>query len=144
MSQRRPIAAAAVMLAAVIASVVAMVVVANPAHASGGGCSDITQRNWHIGVCSGDDGRFMYPDFYINAPAPYSGTCTSKVRVDVFRDGVLQGYTGWVEDGCAIGHYWGSPVKIEGRTNLDFRTRVQIVVNGSIVYNALGPATRCC
>ncbi|CRK61236.1 hypothetical protein [Alloactinosynnema sp. L-07] len=54
-------------------------------------------------------------------------------------------YTGWATAGCANGHYTRPSVKIQGRSSsLEFRTRVQISVNGRTVYNALGPATKCC
>ncbi|MGY0235157.1 hypothetical protein [Longispora urticae] len=140
MTQRKTIVGTMVMLAAL-----ASALLASPAQASGGGCNDITQNGWHLGVCSSDNGVTMYPDYYINAAPSWSGSCTSKSRWEIWQNGSIVGYSSWANAGCARGHYTRNGVSIEGRSSsLEFRTRVQISLNGSTVYNGVGPATRCC
>lgn len=123
-----------------ITAVVGMTFVAGPAQASGGGCSDKTQGGFAIGVCSSDDGVYMYRDFYINS-ASWSGTCYSRGRV-VQSDG---NNSGWTNGGCTVGRWVGPKWAILGVPNsVTIRHHVQVIVNGSVVFDHYGPITRCC
>ena len=71
----------AALTAALLATVVTTVVIAEPAHAFGGGCTTVTKSGWNVGVCTSDDGVYMSGDYYINAkPAGASCSLYSEYR----------------------------------------------------------------
>jgi hypothetical protein len=117
--------------------------IASPAQASGGGCSTVTQGGFNIGVCSGDDGVWMYPDHYINSKA--SGANDSNCHTQSRVEGSNGTVTNWSIGGCSTGH-WDQPNwKIQGySSSIGWRNRVEVIYNGTKVYDHYGPATHCC
>src|SRR5262249_30054331 len=99
-------------LLATVAVTIALVLTASPAHASGGGCLDKWQGGFAVGVCSADDGVYMYPDLYINSAPSYSGYC--EVRSWIDRDNVHVPIR-FVEYGdCTVGHWVADRYLIQG------------------------------
>jgi hypothetical protein len=134
---------------AALVLVIGAVGLAAPAQASGGGCyTPASQNGWNIGVCTSDDGVYVYGDFYINTVGTGSGSsCHSYLDIwDATADMNLTG-NDW--KGCAPGHHTWSSVgtgKVKMHAGHKYYAWVDIVWNGWTAFSARNNSkpTVCC
>ncbi|MEU7757189.1 hypothetical protein [Micromonospora sp. NPDC049171] len=92
------------------------------AHAGGGGCIDYSRNGWNIGVCSGDNGRTVFGDLYVNARGSLGSVCTISITIVNSAGTPVKNRN----DGCYAGHH----PAIDYPLNAKYHTVGSVVVNG--------------